>query len=81
MSNRKARQGRKDVGKNQVDTYYFDIDKCKQCPLKEGCYKEGAKTKTYSVSINQRNIANRKCSKKVNTLRRRQYICDYYMEY
>ena len=21
------------------------------CPLKEGCYKEGAKSKTYSVSI------------------------------
>ena len=48
---RKARQGAKDVGTNQVDTYYFDIEKCKFCPLKEGCYKEGAKTKTYSVSI------------------------------
>ena len=48
---RKARQGAKDVGTNQVDTYYFDVEKCKFCPLKEGCYKEGAKTKTYSVSI------------------------------
>ena len=48
---RKARQGAKDVGTNQVDTYYFDVEKCKSCPLKEGCYKEGAKTKTYSVSI------------------------------
>lgn len=48
---RKARQGTKDVGKNQVDTYYFDIEKCKICPLKTGCYKEGAKTKTYSVTI------------------------------
>jgi transposase len=48
---RKARQGVKDVGKNQVDTYYFDVEKCKSCPLKEGCYKEGSKTKTYSVSI------------------------------
>ena len=48
---RKARQGTKNVRKNQVDTYYFDIEKCKSCPLKEGCYKEGAKTKTYSVSI------------------------------
>ena len=48
---RKARGGTKDVGKNQVDTYYFDVEKCKSCPLKEGCYKEGAKTKTYSVSI------------------------------
>ena len=48
---RKARQGTKNVGENQVETYYFDIEKCKSCPLKEGCYKEGAKTKTYSVSI------------------------------
>ena len=39
------------VAANQVDTYYFDIEKCKHCPFKEGCYKEGAKSKTYSVSI------------------------------
>lgn len=48
---RKARQGKKNSGKNQVETYYFDIEKCKTCPLRNGCYKEGAKTKTYSVSI------------------------------
>ena len=48
---RKARGGTKDVGSNQVDTYYFDVEKCKSCHLKEGCYKDGAKTKTYSVSI------------------------------
>ncbi|MFP3511857.1 transposase, partial [Peribacillus sp. SIMBA_075] len=48
---RKARQGKKDVGTNQTDTYYFDVEKCKICPFKEGCYKEGAKSKTYSVSI------------------------------
>lgn len=48
---RKARQNKKNVGNNQVDTYYFDVEKCKSCVLKEGCYKEGAKTKTYSVSI------------------------------
>jgi transposase len=48
---RKARGGTKDIGVNQVDTYYFDVEKCKSCTLKEGCYKEGAKTKTYSVSI------------------------------
>ena len=51
MAVRKARQGKKNIGDNQVDTYYFDVEKCKSCPLKEGCYKEGAKTKTYSVSI------------------------------
>lgn len=48
---RKARQGKKGVGRNQADTYYFDIEKCKACPLKENCYKPGAKTKSYSVSI------------------------------
>ncbi len=48
---RRARQGRKNKGKNQVDSYYFDVEKCKRCPLREGCYKEGAKSKTYSVSI------------------------------
>lgn len=48
---RKARQGKKNDGKNQVDTYYFDVEKCKVCPLRENCYKPGAKTKTYSVSI------------------------------
>ena len=48
---RKARQGKKHIGENQVDTYYFDVEKCKTCPLRNGCYKEGAKTKTYSVSI------------------------------
>jgi transposase len=48
---RKARQGKKNQGQNQVDTYYFDVEKCKKCPLRAGCYKEGAKTKTYSVVI------------------------------
>lgn len=38
---RKKREGR-----NQVDTYYFDVEK-----FKKGCYKEGAINKTYSVSI------------------------------
>lgn len=51
MAIRKARQGKKNVGENQVDTYYFDIEKCRSCPLNEGCYKPGAKTKSYSVSI------------------------------
>jgi transposase len=48
---RKAKQGKKNVGQNQVNTYYFDVDKCKTCPLRNGCYKEGAKSKSYSVSI------------------------------
>lgn len=48
---RKAQQGTKNSNINQVNTYYFDIEKCKRCPIKKGCYKEGAKSKTYSVSI------------------------------
>jgi transposase len=48
---KKAKQGRKNVGKNQALTYYFNIEKCKNCAHKNGCYKEGAKSKTYSVSI------------------------------
>lgn len=51
LATRKAKQGKKNVGVNQVNTYYFDIEKCKKCPLKKGCYKEGAKSKTYSVII------------------------------
>jgi len=54
MAIKKAKQGSKNPkqGYNtQVECYYFDIEKCKKCPLKEGCYKEGSKTKTYSVTI------------------------------
>lgn len=51
MAIRKARQGKKGVGKNQTDTYHFDVELCKRCPFKEGCYTEGSKSKTYSVSI------------------------------
>ncbi len=48
---RKARTGKKNQGKNQSKTYYFDIEKCKICSLKEGCYKSGAKSETYSVKL------------------------------
>jgi len=51
MAIRRAKQGRKNVGKNQVYTYYFDVEKCRSCPFREGCYKPGSKTKSYSVSI------------------------------
>ncbi len=51
MAIRKALQGAKNVGTNQTETYYFDVEQCKICPMKDGCYKEGAKTKSYSISI------------------------------
>ncbi len=34
-----------------MNTYYFDVEKCKSYPLKNDCYKDGAKTKKYSLSI------------------------------
>jgi hypothetical protein len=30
---KKSRQGKTGVGTNQVNTYYFDVEKCKVCPL------------------------------------------------
>ena len=51
MATRKARQGTKEGKWNQTLTFYFDIEKCKTCALRDGCYKAGAKTKSYSISI------------------------------
>lgn len=51
MAVRKARQGKKNTGTNQTDTYFFDVEKCRTCALRNGCYKPGAKSKSYSVSI------------------------------
>lgn len=35
----------------QVESYFFNIEKCKHCPFKDGCYKEDSKTKTFNVKI------------------------------
>lgn len=51
MAIRKSRHVRKNEKKNPRVQYFFDIEKCKKCPFKEGCYKEGAKSKTYCVTI------------------------------
>ena len=51
MAIKKARQGKKGISENQQNCYYFDVEKCKCCPLRNGCYKEGSKSKTYSVTI------------------------------
>ncbi len=51
MAIRKAKQGKSDGKWNQTWTYYFDVEKCKVCSRREGCYKNGAKSKTYGVSI------------------------------
>lgn len=48
MAIKKSKQGSK-KNNSQVECYYFDVEKCKHCPFKDGCYKDGAKSKTYSV--------------------------------
>ena len=54
MAINKRKQGSKKdkTGYNsQVECYYFDVEKCKHCPFKDGCYKEGSKSKTYSIKL------------------------------
>lgn len=51
MAIRKARQGKKGQGQNQSLVFFFDVNKCKVCSRRNGCYKKGAKSKTYSVQI------------------------------
>ncbi|MEI6575068.1 MAG: IS1182 family transposase [Bacteroidota bacterium] len=51
MATRKARHGEKGEGTNQATCYYFDVEKCKTCTFRDGCYKPGAKFKRYSVAI------------------------------
>ena len=37
--------------RNPRMVYFFDVEKCKCCPYREGCYKEGTKKKTYTETI------------------------------
>ena len=41
---------RANARKNDRIKYYFDIEKCKCCPLREGCYKN-TNSKSYSITI------------------------------
>ena len=50
MAITKRKTGSKDKNE-QVESYFFDVEKCKHCPFKNGCYKEDAKTKTFNVKI------------------------------
>ncbi len=51
MAIRKAKHIPTKKGKNIREVYYFDIEKCKHCIQNKNCYKEGKKSKTYSVTI------------------------------
>ncbi|MEK4228072.1 IS1182 family transposase [Solibacillus sp. FSL H8-0538] len=48
---RKALSKNKNKNKNPKMAFYFDIEKCKVCQMREGCYKDEAKSKTYNVTI------------------------------
>ena len=50
---RKSREFRPNdkAHKNDRFRYFFDIDKCKVCPLRNGCYRPGAKSKCFNVTI------------------------------
>jgi IS5 family transposase len=50
MAITKRKSGSKKKG-TSVECYFFDVEKCKRCPHKEGCYKKDAKTKTFNVKI------------------------------
>ena len=50
MAIAKRKTGNKDKNE-EVESYFFDVEKCKHCPFKDGCYKDGAKTKTFNVKI------------------------------
>ena len=52
MAIRKVRNGgKKHPERAQQTTFFFDVNKCKVCPLKNGCYKYGSKTKTYTYRL------------------------------
>jgi hypothetical protein len=51
MAVRKSKGSRKKEKKTPREVYYFDINKCKVCSLRKGCYKPEAKSKTYSATI------------------------------
>ncbi|MPM63812.1 IS1182 family transposase ISBcy1 [bioreactor metagenome] len=51
MAVSKTKHWNKKENENPRMIYQFDVEKCKICPQKEGCYKEESKTKSYSVSI------------------------------
>ena len=45
------RREKEKKNKNPRMIYFFDIEKCKYCPYREGCHKKGAKKKTYSETL------------------------------
>ena len=48
---RKEHKDKNGYLENAKMEYKFDIEKCKECPYKEGCYKPNAKSKSYTVTL------------------------------
>lgn len=46
----KKNSGGKDK-KNPSLRYMFDVEKCKVCPLRDGCYQDGAKSRSFYVTL------------------------------
>lgn len=52
MAIKKTTTGKNDPDKPTRESYYFDVSKCRNCPMKEKCgFKDTQKTKTYNVTI------------------------------
>lgn len=51
LAKRKSIDKRTNTKKNTRIQYHFDINNCKSCPHRDGCYKEGSKSKTYTVTV------------------------------
>lgn len=52
LATRKAnKKANKKKSKNACVTFYFDVEKCQHCPLREGCYKDGQRSKSYAITI------------------------------
>ncbi len=55
MAIRKAKQGKTDGKWNQTWTYYFDVEKCKVCSWRKGCYKMGQRARLIVFPLRQAN--------------------------
>ena len=51
MAYKKARSLQKNSIKNEKLIFFFDVEKCKCCPLEGICHKIGTKSKTYTLTI------------------------------
>lgn len=55
---------------NKRFIFFFDVERCKTCPLREGCYREGAKSKTYSVAIEKETHKKQRAFQKTEDFKR-----------